>query len=342
MSTLSYEPRTQDELKAMIGEADEVWKRLTETWERVDWRLRTCRDLFDFRHLYTAVGRKRKSYNPKYQVIERERESSWINEDQQTCAQRTRMAASFERMAADKLNSLSSFLRWPICEAFARINVSEFESVLTDKGAMFRFLKLMAAKLHDMDSVEEGETEWSLVIEWCKKSQPLCTLELEGPFPSIEQVQIFQGAFLNLEELQEAFSVFDRDKSPGILTNHRSDGRKHGALCNSPGGRVTASELKHVMNSLGEKAQTRFVTNFWWHDKIIQFLMTWKVTNEEVEQMIAEAQKIKHNTQMDEMDMWVKSLWSFLLHMLKNWQLEIVQPWSDFLHVKSLNPIQWM
>jgi len=76
MSTLSYEPRTQDELKAMIGEADEVWKRLTETWERVDWRLRTCRDLFDFRHLYTAVGRKRKSYNPKYQVIERERESS--------------------------------------------------------------------------------------------------------------------------------------------------------------------------------------------------------------------------------------------------------------------------
>ncbi|CAL1126429.1 unnamed protein product [Cladocopium goreaui] len=61
------------------------------------------------------------------------------------------------------------------------------------------FLKLMAAKLHDMDSVEE---------------------------------------------LQEAFSVFDRDKS----------------------GQVTASELKHVMNSLGEK-----------------------VTNEEVEQMIAEA-----------------------------------------------------
>eukprot|EP00438_Fugacium_kawagutii_P026457 Skav202768 [mRNA] locus=scaffold326:249916:252197:+ [translate_table: standard] len=47
-----------------------------------------------------------------------------------------------------------------------------------------------------------------------------------------------------LVELQEAFSVFDRDKS----------------------GQVTASELKHVMNSLGEK-----------------------VTNEEVEQMIAEA-----------------------------------------------------
>ncbi|CAJ1349390.1 unnamed protein product [Effrenium voratum] len=61
------------------------------------------------------------------------------------------------------------------------------------------FLKLMAAKLHDMDSVEE---------------------------------------------MQEAFSVFDRDKS----------------------GRVTPSELKHVMNSLGEK-----------------------VTNEEVEEMIKEA-----------------------------------------------------
>ena len=218
------------------------------------------------------VGKQKAIYNTKYQVIERERESSWINEDQQTCAQWTRMAASFERMAADKLNSLSSFLRWPICEAFARINVSEFESVLTDKGAMFRFLKLMAAKLHDMDSVEEGEAEWSLVIEWCKKSQPLCTLELEGPFLSIEQVQIFQGAFLNLEELQEAFSVFDRDKSPGILTNHRSDWRQHGALCNSPGGRVTASELKHVMNSLGEKAPTRLVTNFWyyWH------LLTWR------------------------------------------------------------------
>lgn len=54
------------------------------------------------------------------------------------------------------------------------------------------FLKLMAAKLHDMDSVEE---------------------------------------------LQEAFSVFDRDKT----------------------GHVTASELKHVMNSLGENVSNQDV-----------------------------------------------------------------------------------
>ena len=196
MSTLSYEPRTQDELKAMIGEADEVWNRLRETVDQWigDWGLVEIFLISDT-CIQLLVGKQKAIYNTKYQVIERERESSWINEDQQTCAQRTRMAASFERMAADKLNSLSSFLRWPICKAFARINVSEFESVLTEKGAMFRFLKLMAAKLHDMDSVEEGETEWSLVIEWCKKSQPLCTLELEGPFPSIEQVQNLSRCF---------------------------------------------------------------------------------------------------------------------------------------------------
>ena len=76
-------------------------------------------------------------------------------------------------------------------------------------------------------------------------------------------MQIIQGASVNLEELQEAFSVFDRDKSPGILqtTKATKATEANGTRCNSPGGRVTASELKHVMNSLGEKAQTRFVTN---------------------------------------------------------------------------------
>ena len=56
--------------------------------------------------------------------------------------------------------------------------------------------------------------------------------------------------------MQEAFSVFDRDKSgsarlcPFVMTIHY-------LLFISTlraGGRVTPSELKHVMNSLGEKA----------------------------------------------------------------------------------------
>ena len=70
----------------------------------------------------------------------------------------------------------------------------------------------------------------SILMEGCKKSQLLCTFEFEGSFLSIEQVQIIQGATVNLEELQEAFSVFDRDKSPGILTNDRSDRRKRDTL----------------------------------------------------------------------------------------------------------------
>ncbi|CAJ1459603.1 unnamed protein product [Effrenium voratum] len=80
------------------------------------------------------------------------------------------------------------------------------------------FLKLMAAKLHDMDSVEE---------------------------------------------MQEAFSVFDRDKS----------------------GRVTPSELKHVMNSLGEKVGSGWLCR----SRECRSDCNVKVTNEEVEEMIKEA-----------------------------------------------------
>jgi len=92
----------------------------------------------------------------------------------------------------------------------------------------------MAAKLHDLDSAEAPASKRNGVSR------------LSGPL---------RGLAAQAQEMHEAFMVFDRDKSaePAYTCSQQS----RSWSVKAAGGKVTPSELKHVMNSLGEKAHTR-------------------------------------------------------------------------------------